>query len=146
MKLDNWTGLTTNSSSMIYVLRKGMEEKAKALLEKYLEEYKVDFKTAKDFPAFVEKYPHTGNVIYRYPDIDPPRWKEPPFPSGNDDDRWDEYYKAYTKAARAYREQVEKAIGDNEFTWFVPDHEDNEMSEEEMKLYEYISNTWTRLS
>lgn len=142
MKLDNWTGLTTNSSSMIYVLREGMEEKAKVLLK----EYDVEFKTAKDFPAFAEKYPHTGSIIYRYPDITPPHWKEPPFPTNFDDNKWNEFYKAYDKATRTYRKEVEKAIGDNEFTWFVPDHEDNEMDEEEMKRYEYVSDNWTRLS
>lgn len=142
MKLDNWTGLTTNSSSMIYVLREGMEEKARVLLE----EYNVEFKTAKDFPAFVEQYPHVGDTIYRYPDIIPPHWKKPPFPTDFDDNRWNEFYKAYNEAARAYREEMEKAIGNNEFIWFVPNHEDNEMDTEEMKRYEYVSDNWTRLS
>lgn len=140
MKLDNWTALTTNSSSMIYVLRDGMEEKAAELLK----EYNIVFKTEADFPEFAKDYPDTAGVARKYgeKEIAIPFWERPPYTydTAHSDEWWEKYY----EATKEYSEQVREAIGDNHFTWFIPDHEDSEMSEEEIKIYKYLSRNWDR--
>lgn len=143
MKLDNWTGLTTNSSSMVYVLREGMLDKATTLLE----EYDVRILDSERFWNFAEDYPHIVECVLPYFDeCNLPDCFSPIYRIDDNNINWSAYEEDRQLYIDAYIKVAREKLGNKPILWFNPHHEDHEMSEEEMKMYEYVSYRWTRLS
>jgi len=140
MILHSFTGLTTNSSRMIYVLREGVEEEAREIIEKY----KITIHGIQLLEAFICDHPHIAETI----SDDVPPWKdyEPPWPRGTNPDRFMNYNDMYHDKAVEYARDCMKILGTQTIRWFRPDHEDNEMQDDEMEAYESISAAYGRLS
>lgn len=140
MKFHSFTSLTTNSSSMIYILREGAEEEAKEILKRY----NITVRGIDLLEAFICSYPHIATII----DHEVPSWKdyEPPWPKSMDSGKYEEYSTLYHEQAAKYAKDCMKIIGTQNIQWFEPHHEDNQMSDEEMDSYESISDRYGRLS
>jgi hypothetical protein len=141
MKLHSFTSLTTNSSSMVYVIMDEQMERAKELAEKY----NFIIHDINALEAFIQRHPHTGSIF----DDNIDNWDnyEPPWPrESNDPDKFQEYNKKYREAAQTYAKYCISVIKDKNIKWFSPNKEDNDMSETEADDYCSISSGYTRLS
>lgn len=137
MKFDSYVGVITNSSSMLYVLQ---SEKVAAVAKDMLAEYGTTLlhsSNPQDMETLLYEAGHVlHDIFWRLPEYKHIDWE----PSATYQDR---------RAARrdAFDAEMREKIKDIEpFYFFLPHREDNEMSVDEMNVYDALSSRSTRLS
>ena len=148
MKFDNYTGIVTNSSSMLYVITsRDAARRARRLLAEHgirLEysrnkrSYKRLFNTG--WKALGDMFADKGVPGFSL--------NNTPFPSASaSEDGIDEWFRLYQEGLDSTKKSVRRAMRKvSPFWFFVPERSSNSMTMDEMELYESISDRSTQLS
>lgn len=139
MKFDSYVGVITNSSSMLYVLH---SERVANIAQGLLDEYGTKLRHTSnqdDLELLLDEAGHVlHELFYKLPEH---KHNSVPF------EPRETYYERYEAWSSKFNTEMREKIKDvDPFYFFLPDREDNEMSKEEMDMYESLSSERTMLS